>query len=334
MESKKIGIIQNYGSASGGSAYEQMVAKAAQNIGEVIPIILKRRQWLPSYFANMLLGQKITQDPNILILTLNAAVGLNWKKHQHQKKILIWHHYDPLATTNNNTQRAFLYNQLYKKVLKNASKIDVLVVVGEYWRSFFAKYNFPQIKVIYNAFDLDFINNVKNTINTTAIRKKIGIKKNQRLIYIGQLQKMKSADRIWTALKHREDLFLIGSGQKNIELPIYHFSGNYKDYLTMLGTCDVALSMSQMYEGWNRTAHEAMLMGTPVIGNAIGNSGELLCGAKQKICHNFNNLPIVIEEVLKNKNILSKSALSYAQQEKFTQPFFKNQWESLIKDQL
>ena len=102
----------------------------------------------------------------------------------------------------------------------------------------------------------------------------------------------------------------------------------------MLGVCDVALSMSCMYEGWNRTAHEAMLMGTPVVGNAIGNSGELLNGAGQLICNNYKQLSQEIDKMIEKREYYRKNALSYVYHSKFSKEFFAHRWQSLLYDVL
>ena len=44
----------------------------------------------------------------------------------------------------------------------------------------------------------------------------------------------------------------------------------------LLQAASVAVTMSKFNEGWCRTAHEAMLCKTPVVGSGMGGMGELL----------------------------------------------------------
>ena len=52
---------------------------------------------------------------------------------------------------------------------------------------------------------------------------------------------------------------MTGKKDGNLDLPVKHFNLPYRDYLLLLKVCDVVLTMSRMVEGWNRTAHEAMV---------------------------------------------------------------------------
>ena len=59
--------------------------------------------------------------------------------------------------------------------------------------------------------------------------------------------------------------------------------------------------MSKFKEGWCRTAHEAMLLKTPVIGSRPWAAmKELLDGGKQTVCQDFKNLEKEIEYLLKH----------------------------------
>lgn len=330
-----IGIVQAYGSKSGGAAYEQMVTTALREDMNVDPLQLRRRSWLPGYFANMALnGKQMSLEPDVLILTVNATSFLDWKRHRNQKKVIIWHHHDPEAFSGGKPMLKQVYRLLFDRILAHADEVDLLVVVGEYWRSFFAKYNFKKIEVIYNAFSDELMGYEPSGPSRDAVRGSLNVGDDQALVYIGQFQKMKGAHQVYTALKERKDLVLVGSGRKDIELPIQHFEGTYPEYLQMLSACDVALSMSRMYEGWNRTAHEAMLTGTPVIGNAIGNSGELLSGASQLICQSYCDLPISIDAVLTDREHYSMRAREYVRLPMFRESFFSDRWQGVVKELL
>jgi glycosyltransferase involved in cell wall biosynthesis len=90
--------------------------------------------------------------------------------------------------------------------------------------------------------------------------------------------------------------------------------------------------MSKFREGWCRTAHEAMLCKTPVIGSGLGGMQELLVGGKQIICQDFKNLKKEVKYLLDNPNvskIIGENGYAFAKD--FTLEKFKENWLNLIK---
>ena len=64
--------------------------------------------------------------------------------------------------------------------------------------------------------------------------------------------------------------------------------------------------MSKFKEGWCRTAHEAMLLKTPVIGSGLGGMRELLEGGNQMVCENFNSLKEKVKYLLDHPELREK----------------------------
>jgi glycosyltransferase involved in cell wall biosynthesis len=85
--------------------------------------------------------------------------------------------------------------------------------------------------------------------------------------------------------------------------------------------------MSKFREGWNRTAHEAMLCKTPVIGSGLGGMRELLEGGSQIICEDFDDLKERIWYVLDHPE-LGENGHAFAKQ--FTVKRFEEEWQNLI----
>ncbi len=86
--------------------------------------------------------------------------------------------------------------------------------------------------------------------------------------------------------------------------------------------------MSKFLEGWNITAHEAMLCQTPVIGSGKGGMRELLEGGGQIICTEFSELPRHIDYALKNQQELGFKGYEFASQ--FTLEKFETEWLNLV----
>ena len=87
--------------------------------------------------------------------------------------------------------------------------------------------------------------------------------------------------------------------------------------------------MSRFLEGWNRTAHEATILGTTVIGSGKGGMKELLEKSNQIICSEFENLKDTVVDVLfENNNCkLDKHFISTLNLENF-----KNNWLKIFLD--
>src|SRR5205807_7325993 len=128
------------------------------------------------------------------------------------------------------------------------------------------------------------------------------------------------------------DVHLVASGD-----PAGHVAGvrtlrlYRRDYLRLLKASALTITMSQFEEGWCRTAHEAMLCGTPVVGSGRGGMQELLVGGGQIICESFEKLPGICVELIADS---SARASMGAKGQRFTRQFglerLRNDWTSLI----
>ena len=98
----------------------------------------------------------------------------------------------------------------------------------------------------------------------------------------------------------------------------------------LLKISDLVLAMSTMPEGWNRIAHEAMLVKTPVIGSGSGGMNELLTNASQYIVTDFSLLQSKIEDALTNKIKLGRLGFDYVK--KHDMEYFKNEWLKTISE--
>ncbi len=112
-------------------------------------------------------------------------------------------------------------------------------------------------------------------------------------------------------------------------------SGNLNDrnYLRLLKLSSVVITMSKFKEGWCRTAHEAMLCKTPVIGSGKGGMKELLALGGQIICKDFEFLKENVELFLSNtkgREIVGQNGYNFTKD--FTLDRFKKSWSKLIKE--
>ncbi len=247
-------------------------------------------------------------------IPFNRTVGRN---------ILLFHHYDPNYT---NYSNRYPIGKLFHKNLKH---LDAAVVVSKYWRRYLHQY-VPelQVDVIHIGFNLKEFKFKKSELVEFVEKYNLNDKP---IIYIGNNHPAKGVIEVYNMLKGL-DAYLITSGKKLTNIPSIHLKLPRREYLKLLHVSDVAITMSKFKEGWNITAHEAMLSKTPVIGSGTGGMRELLRGGGQIICRDFSKLPEMVEYALDNKKRLARKGYKYASQKKFTIEHFEKKWIEIITD--
>lgn len=324
----KIAIINTTRKKYGGNAYENMINDVlSKNFDvEFISTGVKSKGFL-RYIESPLVLWRLYKTRNlknidIAIKNFEASIFLTKKPI---KNITLVHHID-------SSTRSFLmklaYNLIEKKVLRNLKNFDQVVVVSQYWKEYLNKKGIQNISIIYNAFNLnDCQLDNKELEEFKQKYHLIG----KPIIYIGNCRKDKGVVESYNSLKDL-NAYLVTSGKPQVKIPALNLEVGYKDYLRLLKASSVAVLMSKFKEGWNRTAHEAMLCKTPVIGSGLGGMEELLKGGGQIICKDFNSLKEKVEYLLNNSNIREKmgeNGYNFAKQ--FTIEKFQNGWINLIK---
>jgi glycosyltransferase involved in cell wall biosynthesis len=194
--------------------------------------------------------------------------------------------------------------------------------VADYWKDYFEKRGLKNIKVIYNYFDIQHYNVSENEV--TNFKKKYNLT-NKPIIYLGNSQYEKGTEDAYLSLKDF-DYYLVTSGIPKLNLPVLNLKLKFTEYLLLLKAASVTVLMSKFPEGWNRIAHESILMGTPVIGSGMGGMSELLKKSNQTICTNLTELPKLIEQLVKTPTYM-KNAVKYARE--FTLESFEQDWLSI-----
>jgi glycosyltransferase involved in cell wall biosynthesis len=151
------------------------------------------------------------------------------------------------------------------------------------------------------------------------------------VVYIGNCRKNKGVVEVHEVLKGR-GYMLVTSGTPEITLPCPNFDLSYRDYCLLLKTSSVVVTMSKFREGWCRTAHEAMLCKTPVIGSGSGGMAELLEGGKQYICRDISELPALVEAAIGKRDAMGEDGYRFARE--LTIERFEGQWLDLVEEVL
>ncbi len=247
-----------------------------------------------------------------LTLPFDNTVGHN---------LLVVHHID-----SNYLAYPALSKALDKMFYHSLKKIDTLVVGSNYWKNHFENLGYD-VKLIYNCFDVsDFEFTSAEIID---FKKRYNLSE-KPIIYLGNCQKPKGVVEAYNELKDL-DVYLVTSGEKGVDIPAVNLNLSYRDYLLLLKASSVVVTMSKMKEGWCRTAHEAMLCKTPVVGSGQGGMAELLDGGGQILCEDFSKLRNNVEHLLNHPEI-GENGYRYGSQKKFSKEFFERKWIKLIDD--
>src|SRR3989344_1988481 len=208
-------------------------------------------------------------------------------------------------------------------------KADAIVTVSEYWKQHFLRKGYKNVHKIYNGFDLSQFQISENEVEEFRHRNQL---QGKPIIYLGNCQKPKGVVEVYRALRGL-GAHLVTSGRRAVKIPAKNFEVSYREYLCLLKASSIVVTMSKFKEGWNRTAHEAMLLGVPVIGSGFGGMRELLEGGGQVICEDFSALRGKVEYLLQNRQIRDTMAQArYGYAKNFSSERFQNEWINFIEN--
>jgi glycosyltransferase involved in cell wall biosynthesis len=201
---------------------------------------------------------------------------------------------------------------------------EPIVVIAEYWRDRLAAKGYRNVHVIYCGFHLADYD--VSDAEVAAFRERHGLAA-ARIVYVGNPQRKKGADLVYAALKDSE-FTLVTSGVGDLALPVRHLDLSFRDYVCLLRAAEVVVTMSRFKEGWNRVAHEAMLVGTPVVGSGTGGMGELLRGGGQIVCEDPARIADSVDRAIRSRATLGPAGQRYARA--FSDARFTREWRELV----
>lgn len=212
-------------------------------------------------------------DVNITVQRLLLPVFLR-SIFTRKKVLLVFHHYDVRE------QLSFAYHLNYKLILMllrlNHPRLKV-VVVANYWVDFLVNQGVDKTSIIVfpNLFNVPEYESIKQ-INAPKTN----------TIYLGQygLKQHPLVFELASLLNSHGYICVFSTNNKHEvkQMPTYQvIQFLYANYLPFIASCKYTVCASRFNEGWNRTAHESLLLGTPVIGNKSGGLTQLLNEANQ-----------------------------------------------------
>jgi len=244
------------------------------------------------------------------------------KKNPNGKSIVVIHHINTVYKG-----KRLLHRMFINRLECNLPSYDFVVTVSKYWSEYVKNLGCNNVKIIYNSFNVAEYKIKRSDVDSFV--KKYNIPSNKPIIYIGNTSKGKGVIETYNTLAGKGYIFITSGAKENsLPIPVLHFNLPRTDFIAMLNACDLVITMSMMIEGWNRTAHEAMLCKTPVIGSGSGGMRELLVGGRQLIANSFDELPRLVRVVLGNKASFAKSGYDFAS--RFDEEYFMREWCEVV----
>jgi glycosyltransferase involved in cell wall biosynthesis len=323
-------LVIDYNVGDGGGAYEAMASQCLTTEFSLVKHSLDFRRWgalkyvaAPLEFGRINRLLRSLPGDSVVVKTFSAALV---NPRNQPPNIVIVHHVDGNSTN-------WLYAACEHRLISRLKHATAVVVVSEYWKRRLAlSLEVKNIHVIHNGFRTEEFSVLPHERDT--FKSRYGLL-GKPIVYLGAYQADKGVIEAAEALKD-VDAHLVSSSHFNNGLPpgrLRCLHLGRRDYIRLLASSTVAIAMSQFAEGWCRSAHEAMLCGTPVVGSGYGGLSELLEGGRQIICPDFGSLRSVIEDLLHDagkRAELGTRGREFARL--FTYERFRSEWIHLVQN--
>lgn len=265
---------------------------------------------------------KINSYSDIWIRDYFSTIPLLFNKPKNKNIVFIQH----IASTSNNSLVKAIFNFYTFFFYLALKKSDGVITISDYWHNHFRQKGIKNVYTVYPFLEFEKMNITQEDV--INFKKKYSLNE-KPIIYLGNCRSYKGVLESYEILKDL-DVQLITSGTKEVDVPAIHLDLDYFDYLCLLKASSIVLFMSKFEEGWGLTAHEAMYLGTPVIGSGLGGNRELLLGGKQIVC-DFSELQQEVIRLLESKDLrdqMSKYGNEFARL--FDKERFENSWIQTI----
>jgi glycosyltransferase involved in cell wall biosynthesis len=317
-----IGIFEPVAGMTGGRAYREALCSALRKKHDAeILDVTGERGLIPSIrLRRMAAFARIKKGKDIWIRDFFPVAGMSVRRNPG-KNIALFHH---LHTEGENADA--LDRVLEALFHRNIRRCDRIVAVSDFWKEYLGGFGLEDVRVIRNGLDpARFAFDVEAA---RAFRGKYELS-DAPIVYIGNCRRDKGVVETYEALKG-EGYQLVTSGEPEVDLPCRNLNLPYEEYLLLLKNVSVAVAMSKFREGWCRTAHEAMLCRTPVVGSGAGGMAELLEGGGQPICRDISELPDLVRDAIDRRERLGEDGYEFAST--ITLERFEREWIELVEE--
>ena len=236
----------------------------------------------PSAHVYLMLWAFFQSTGDINIVTARTGVSGILRNLLNQKQVwVVLHNFD--QNDNKSFSLKCYYKLLFYLLKRQKSARIKTVVVASFWKQYFQKeIGLRNVHIFPNLFD-------------TQAYEKYQSKHKNNWVHLGQLSSKNDQGINKLAEKLTSEGYYCyfstlnpdEASRKNPFFDILYFE-QFSDYLEHVSRSLCTLALSRINEGWNRVAHESMLLGTPVIGYNAGGLGDLLKESKSIIVNSVD----------------------------------------------
>ncbi|MDA8570341.1 glycosyltransferase family 4 protein [Schleiferiaceae bacterium] len=308
--------------ANGGNSYDFAAAEALRTKGEIFVRKVSVQKNNEKFFRYWHRFNSFRFESDCIHIMEPYPVAFG-KPNKKALRIGIIHHIDTQAANKSLKHRIFFY-----LLIRRLKSLDCVVTVSKVWRDYLLNKGCKRVEIIYNSFNPE--DYLFEEADLLLFKKNLGLDKDKKLIYIGNAGNGKGVHKTFYELKDfGYELVMTGAKNDAKELPVKYFNLDALGYRKLIASCDVVLAMSDMVEGWNRIAHEAMLSKVPVIGSGSGGMQELLDEGGQISCYDYSNLGDKVLQALANKAELGGKGHAFVK--KLDKRYFIKSWLEIIE---
>ena len=280
---------------TGGYRHEKCLYESVCNYwgkhGQIKAHLYRRNKLFQSFFEYLDLMTwaffKSNADINIVTgRTALSAIFRNW--FSNNEVWIVLHNFDPSDQKSNLLTK--YYQWLFKLISSANNKRFKVIAVAPYWVDYFKnKKGINQTYLFPNFFDVKAYEKYRK-------------KEKERTVFLGQYSTKN--DPLITALAK-------SLSEKNYHCyfatldisEVKSYNGSYEIvyfpthafFLEAMSKSTCTLALSGVKEGWNRIAHESLLVNTPVVGFMRGGLGDLLKESKSTIVNSIEEAYNCIE---------------------------------------
>ena len=317
-----IGIFEPVAGMTGGRAYREALCAALREKHDTEIIdVTGERGLIPSVrLRRMAAFAKIRKSKDVWIRDFFPVAGMSVRRNPGKNIALFLHLY---TEGENSDALDRIFEALFRR---NVSRCDRVVAISDFWKEYLISLGLRDVRVIRSGLDPARFKFEPEDVRTFRDKYEFS---NLPIAYIGNCRKDKGVVDTYEALKG-EGYQLVTSGEPEVDLPCRNLNLPYEEYLLLLKAASVAVAMSKFREGWCRTAHEAMLCRTPVVGSGAGGMAELLEGGGQPICGDVSNLPGIVRDAIDRRDKLGEDGYEFART--ITLERFESEWIELVEE--
>lgn len=260
----------------------------------------------PLAYLKLLLWSYRKANADINLVTVRSAMPAMLRNRNNKKQVwIVLHNYD--ANDGKSRWMEWYYRLLFKHLKKQKHNRFKVIAVSPYWEKFFKQnIGITNTHIFPNLFDLKIYEDIATDKKNPWVHLGQLSSKNDPEIFHLAEQLVKDGYYCYFSTMDAHDV------RHNGNFEIIRFE-SFKDYLEQMARCCCTLALTEVIEGWNRVAHESLLVGTPVIGYDNGGLGDLLRESNSIVVKNAEEAYECIREslwVMPEKSFLKKYDLN------------------------